>query len=232
MNSMSEELRKHVELLERRLRIVMAAVAICVVALGVFAVSAFRAQDKPTQLLRATRIEVVNDKGEVVAVIDGASTMLRVGPEDDAHVTITAERGRPQSAEQPARTAKASVTVSNSRTRITRTNIDDRTGASLSVDGENAGVVLGYWASSKSNPNLVWLLANSMNSSARLEHVSGSKISLFADDNQSSWLGLYQGNRQLCTLGADGTGPSLTMRTKDGKLVHRAGAPMIGREDE
>jgi len=236
MNATHEELRKRVQLLERRLRLVALAVAVCVIALGTVGVSAFRGQDKPAQLLRASRIEVVNDKGEVVAVIDGSSTTLRVGPEDDAHVTITAERGSVRSAEQPARTAKASIRVSNPRPRLSRESIGEGVEASLCIDGSHASVLLGYWESSKSEPNLVWLAANSQNTWVRLEHGSGSRASLFAYDFGVSGLRVGKANPAgqaippSATLEVVSAGPILTMFNNDGDLIYYAGAPKPGRD--
>lgn len=221
MNATHDELRTHIGKLERRLRHLMAVIAVCVAALGLFLVSAFRGQDKPAQLLRATRIEVVNDKGEVVAVIDGESTTLRVGSEDDAHVTIAAERERPRSPDAPGRSAAAAVRVSNPRA-IFGTAADGRADATISVDGSNAMVILGYAESPRSNPNRVWLMADPRNTSARLEHVSGSKATLFAIERGASWLSLGQGNERLSTVGVSSSGaPYMWMQHKEGKILFK-----------
>ncbi len=232
MDKSQELLEQRIVLLERTLWRVNLLFAFLVLVVVALAAAAFREQGEPTRTLRANRIEVVNAKGELVAVIDGNTSTLRVGSEESAHVLLSAQEA------VDATTSRASVSVMNPSVDYTSNSEKGSVGASLSLDGANAMLSLGYRESAMSSPNLVWLMANPQNTWARLEHVSGSRASLFAYDHGVSGLRLGKGNAAgqamppLATLGIGSAGPGLSMRDSGGNLIYHAGAPMSSREGE
>ncbi len=230
MDKSQELLEQRIVLLERTLWRVNLLFAFLVLVVVALAAAAFREQGEPTRTLRANRIEVVNDKGEVVAVIDGNGPTLRVGSEESAHVLISAQNA------VDATTLRASVSVMNPSVDFTSGSEKESVGASLSLDGANAMLLLGYRESPTSSPNLVWLAANPQNTWVRLEHGSGSRASLFAYDFGVSGLRVGKANAAgqamppSATLGVASAGPNLTMYNNDGALIYHAGAPNPDRD--
>ena len=137
-----------------------------------------------------------------------------------------------------ATTSRASVSVMNPSVDYTSNSEKGSVGASLSLDGANAMLLLGYRESPTSSPNLVWLAANPQNTWVRLEHVSGSRASLFAYDFGVSGLRVGKANAAgqalppSATLGVGSAGPNFTMYNNDGALIYHAGAPFPDRDGE